>query len=505
MSEIAFEVFSRLRKDLPLYAENCLKIADKQGKQVAFTLNRAQQYVHERLQEQKAATGRVRALILKGRQQGVSTYVEARFFWLCSMNTGLKAVVMAHKADSTSAIFGMVRRYLDNLPEIASPTVSKASASELAFSKLDSSYRVATAGSDSIGRGWTAQLLHGSEFAFWPQADEHFSGIGQAIADLDGTEVILESTANSVGDAFHQRWQDAEAGRGDYIAIFVPWFWQPEYARAVPDDFVLSDADADYARQHGLTDEQMAWRAAKVTEFKGDVLRFQREYPATPSEAFAVADGQSFIGGAAVMAARKCTVVPEGGPLVVGVDPARYGDDRTGIVVRRGRKVISVEAHDKKSTMEVVGITARLIGQLQPAKVFIDVCGLGAGVYDRLCELGYHDKVMAVNAANSSDQEGYDNKRAEMWGEMRDWLDAGPVSIPDDDVLQADLIGPGYTYTSNGKLQLESKEKMKKRGIRSPDLGDALALTFAYPVAIATNSGAWANTAGKIGDSYAGY
>jgi hypothetical protein len=90
-----------------------------------------------------------------------------------------------------------------------------------------------------VGRSSTIQLFHGSEVAFWPHADTHAAGILQAVADAPGTEIILESTANGVGNFFHQLWASAERGASDFIAVFVPWHWQEEYRRPPPEGFAL--------------------------------------------------------------------------------------------------------------------------------------------------------------------------------------------------------------------------------------------------------------------------
>ena len=133
--------------------------------------------------------------------------------------------------------------------------------------------------------------------------------------------------------------------------------------------------------------------------------------------------------------------------------------------------------------MEVAGMVARIIVKEEPARVFVDVGGLGAGVVDRLRELGYGNRVEAVNFGSKAlDPDKYKNKRAECWSLMNDWLRELPVSIPDDDSLHADLMAPGYKYDSNSRLQLEDKDDIKRRGLASPDEADALALTFASPV-----------------------
>ena len=115
--------------------------------------------------------------------------------------------------------------------------------------------------------------------------------------------------------------------------------------------------------------------------------------------------------------------------------------------------------------------------------MFVDVGGLGAGVVDRLRELGHGDIVIAVNSGNKAlDAERYVNKRAEMWGEMNKWLIDQPSKIPDSDTLHADLCGPSYKFDSKSRLAIEKKEDMKKRGVISPDEADSLGLTFAQPV-----------------------
>ncbi len=131
--------------------------------------------------------------------------------------------------------------------------------------------------------------------------------------------------------------------------------------------------------------------------------------------------------------------------------------------------------------MQLVGKLKVIIEKERPTKMFIDCIGLGAGVVDRLAEMGY-ECVVGVNvsrAANNPDQ--FLNLRAELWSEMRDWLNQDmPVQIPDDPELQKELCGLGYKYNSSGRLQIESKVDAKKRGMNSPDKADALMITFAY-------------------------
>jgi hypothetical protein len=145
--------------------------------------------------------------------------------------------------------------------------------------------------------------------------------------------------------------------------------------------------------------------------------------------------------------------------------------------------VFKVRTMAKKNTMQVAGILAKIIDDDKPVKAFIDIVGLGVGIYDRLVELGYGAIVVGVQASERADEDDlYINKRAEMWCRMRDWFAGKPVRVPDNDELQADLVEPGYTYDSKSRIKIESKEQIKKRAGLSPDIADALSMTFAEPV-----------------------
>lgn len=474
----------RLRDDFPFFAWNCLKIRAKNGSILPFALNRAQRYVHDAIELQKAQTGIVRAIILKGRQQGMSTYVEGRLYWLTAMRQGKTAFILTHEDKATQNIFGMTRRYHDLMPDAIRPATAASNANEIAFSGNQSRYAVGTAGSRGVGRSFTVQYFHGSEAGFWPNAEDHFAGLGQAVPNEPGTEIILESTGNGVGNVFYSLWQDAVRGKSWYIPIFVPWFWQEEYRQDPRSEFVMDSAEAEYAAKYGLDVRQMAWRRQKIIDdFRGDVSLFDQEYPATAALAFRPATESSLIPMDMVMRAQGRIVSDESNaPLIFGVDPAEYGEDATAIVVRKGRKVISVERFYKRGPMDVAGIVAIRADAQKPRAINVDCTGVGSGVADRLIELGY--PVNRVHfGAKAIDSEQYGIRRDEMWGEMRTWFEDEPSSLPDDEVLLSDLTGPSYSYDSSRRLKLESKESMKKRRLDSPDSGDALALTFAVRIA----------------------
>ena len=167
-------------------------------------------------------------------------------------------------------------------------------------------------------------------------------------------------------------------------------------------------------------------------------------------------------------------------PIIVGVDPARSGADSTVILARQGRDIISIKRYQGEDTMTIVGRVIEAIEEFRPALTVIDEGGLGYGILDRLTEQRY--KVRGVNFGwKSSKPIMWGNRRAEMWGAMREWLRT--ASIPTDRQLKSDLIGPTKKPDSKGTIFLEGKKEMKARGLASPDAADALAVTFAFPVA----------------------
>jgi hypothetical protein len=167
-------------------------------------------------------------------------------------------------------------------------------------------------------------------------------------------------------------------------------------------------------------------------------------------------------------------------PVVVGVDPARGGMDSTVIVVRQGRDIVAIKRFKGDDTMTTVGNVIDAIEEYKPALTVIDEGGLGYGILDRLTEQRY--KVRGVNFGwKAKNPVMWQNKRSEMWGAMRDWLKT--AAIPRDRQLKADLTGPMRKFNSSGAIILESKKEMRSRGLASPDAADALAVTFAYPVA----------------------
>lgn len=321
-------------------------------------------------------------------------------------------------------------------------------------------------------------------------------------------EMLIEVANGSVWQMAGSDNYDSLVGSNPVGVVFSEWaLAHPEAWEYIRPILVENDGWALFittprGRNHAYATHQVAlrsenWLAERLSIEDTGLMtpeQVQAEIDQGMSEAkarqefycsFEASSDDQLIGTQRVDAAREREVRVEAfDELVLGVDVARFGDDETVIQARRGRdaRTIPAEIYSNLDTMEVAARVADAIRRLQPDGVFIDDGGVGGGVVDRLRQLGF--AVTGVNFGARADYqrtgEKAANKRSEMWLTMRDWLASG--AIADDEALAGDLTGPLYRYDVNNALLLEKKADMKKRGAPSPDRGDALALTFAYPV-----------------------
>jgi hypothetical protein len=282
----------RLLDDFEFYAAKCVKIRTKKGKIAPLVLNRVQKRFLEEVLEQWEKTGKVRFVVLKARQQGLSTVISAFQYWWLSQRKAQKGLVMAHEGDSTTTLLDMYRRVHDNVPDIVRPSTKYLSRNELNFDKLDSGMRVATAGGRGVARGETLTFAHLSEVAFWPVAfaNTNFNGLVQAIPDEDDTFLFLESTAQGVTGKFYEMYQGAV--RRDHLwngyeVFFSAWFETDEYRETAPADFVRTPEEENMLELYAPllnSNDQLYWRRKKVATSGVDL--FKQEYPSTAEEAF---------------------------------------------------------------------------------------------------------------------------------------------------------------------------------------------------------------------------
>jgi hypothetical protein len=481
---------NRLNSEYSFFSRWCLKIRTKSGEIQPFVLNRVQEYINEKVERQLMETGRVRVLLLKGRQQGASTYIGGRFYWRTTRLSGKATFILSHEASTTEKLFQMVDRFHKNCPDPVRMQLDVANQRRMVFAG-GSEYFVGTAGNEDVGRGGTVQYLHASEAAFYQNAIGFSTGLLQSVPDAAGTEIFIESTANGMDPVFYPMCMNALQGKGDYILIFIPWFWQKEYRRQAPADFQPTEEESELVRSYGLDNDQLYWRRLKIIELK-DVVLFYREYPCSIEEAFTVS-GESLIPAVSVLKARKSGIADPNAPLVIGADPNEAGGP-IGIVWRRGRQVIKTLKTEGRKPMEVVNLLAKIIDTDEPVKMFLDN-GNGYGIIDRLCELGYDKICVGIDFGGGADEETlYLNKRAEMGCLGAQWFINGGVGIPDDDLFQRHLCSvPARKRTSSNLVKLEPKENIIKNTQIDPHLFDAFILTFAQPVRIES----WNSAAGN--------
>src|SRR6266576_2230420 len=199
---------------------------------------------------------------------------------------------------------------------------------------------------------------------------------------------------------------------------------------------------------------------------------------------FPRAGSSQFIPGDIVAAARQYKATGfDSLPKILSVDVARFGDDQTVVGTRQGRKARILAKYRGLDTVQVGERVIEWMEKEKPDATVIDADGIGAGVIDQIRFRGFGKRLFEFHGgATADDPAAYFNRRAEVWGAMRDWLCAG-AEIPDDPELEADLTGPEYGFSAKQQIQLERKEDMKKRGLSSPDAGDCLAMSFSVKVA----------------------
>jgi hypothetical protein len=507
------------KADFRKFAKEAVRIRTKSGDLEPLELNEAQLILHNAAEEQLAAEQWVRLAGLKGRRQGFSTYVAARGYWRATLWDRQKIYILSHEMASSNVLFDMTALMQEKHP--FPPQVGTDNAKELEFSKRGSSYQVATAGQKAGGRGGAVTFFHGSEAAWWTNAADHFAASVQGVDEVKGiwgvlwrepvnplpfekgrgeiygwtrapSEIWLETTSAGPMGEFFKRYSDAMKGIGRYRAVFVPWTVQSEYQEA--GDFVpLAEAEEEgdlseleYQELYGLTDAQMLWRRSKVHEL-GSMGKFRQEYPIDVTEAFAAANTDAFIPPAIVLRARKRPMEDPDAPLIIGVDPAGSGGDRFAVAFRRGDKILQVIHRQKLEHDEAVAWLSAIIDEYQPNRMCIDRGSMGQNIVSALRNLNkrYADIVKGIDFGGTSRMKqatpkraGPWNRRAEMYGDLKQWLAEGG-SIPDDDDLASDMSGPKQKWRANNDWLLESKTEMKARGLRSSDLSDACALTFA--------------------------
>ena len=412
LADIALETQQKsgIKKEKLNIAEWCSKylwIKPERGGIIRFEPNQFQMQFFDYCQKQFKKKLPIRLVLLKSRQLGLSTAVEAFFFYLLVHFPNTSALIVAHKREDARNIFRMMRRYYAHLSkDMRIPLVGgRPNKDNLEFSEPHSSTcSVFTAGGEEIGRSWSIQFAHLSEMAYYESQESVMTSINQAVAKSSSTwfsASIVESTANGL-NLFHHYWQLAQ----DPDSIWHPMFftWKDDLNCAIEigqgEDFTLDKEEIDYQREHSLTLEQMKWaREMRRDQCHNSWAKFNQEYPVTPGLAFistgyhvfnltalskmseAAQDNPAVtIGDIGFMSTTQ--PIPkineaEYGPLkiwehpkkdreyVLGVDVAEgIGADYSEIVVIQKEPVIKVVAHYRDNTIKPqdFGVKCWLLG-----------------------------------------------------------------------------------------------------------------------------------------------
>jgi hypothetical protein len=299
-----------IAEDFYLYCERNLMIQDKiSGQIVPFELNWAQRLLVEAVMHDIAVGRPIRYIILKARQMGLSTVIEALCYWWTTTHKNIKSVIIAHESEASSNLYTMFKRYFDNSHQFFQPRRKYNNKKELVFDVddaikeeyqalgkqapgLGSEIKTLVA-KEGKGRSATIHFFHGSEVAFWEAKADVVSSAIQAVPLAPKTFAFLESTANGVGGFFYDEWQHAKKGESAFRPLFFAWHEHSEYELEAPAEMVYDDEEAELieifkekAYPEATWNRKIMWRREKKKEFRSDPAKFYQEYPKDDMEAF---------------------------------------------------------------------------------------------------------------------------------------------------------------------------------------------------------------------------
>lgn len=493
------------------YARTLLRIEDESGKLVQFHINEAQQVVDEEIERQRAIGRPIRVLILKGRQQGMSTYCQARLAWRAFRQPGARCVTVGHALAAVEELYHKFERCWREMPDedglrLRPVVESKDRGRRMRFADPQrSTYRADSAHEpEKVGRGLTAQYVHLTEIPQWPKADETMQAILACVPDHSDTEVLVESTAKGATGWFYEMFVEGmrQLERGeepDFVPVFVPWFKTKRYARAYRSgEPRLSKAEREFKARYDLATEQVLWYRDKRRQFSA---RVTEEYPSNWREAF-LSSGLPYFQAEArerirerlkergpalkrgqfvtytVGHVRKVSFkVADDGPTLIyetPVDEHRYvvgvdfasgrNHDNSAIVVLDVDKFDVVATHRSKLSPAEVLIEAQQLGlRYNTALIVPERSGIGQALVDRLVD-EYH----YPNVFRETDPAAVKYSRGQRWGlatsarnrpsmleEVAHLLHSDQLGIPDMRVL-SELDSFVFTKDDDTRAEAEA-------------------------------------------------
>lgn len=262
--------------------EKYFQIVNENAQTVPFLLREPQLKILEKLTR--------RDIILKARQEGISSLILAMFTVDFLFIENIRCVVISHEKEATTKLLRKVRFYLDSIkkrhPELDAFKLDTENKYELVNKHKNSIFYIGTAGARAFGRGDTINNLHVSELSRWPDQEGLMTGLLQSVP-LSG-RVIVETTANGVGDYFHTLWRKSNTQERSFTPHFLAWFDDPKYTLPVFGEFIPTEEEQELSKTYGLDNEQLNWRRYKLHELADNIDVFNQEFPSTASEAFIV-------------------------------------------------------------------------------------------------------------------------------------------------------------------------------------------------------------------------
>lgn len=398
--------------------------------------------------------GKRRFSIRAGHGVGKTTVEAWLILHFVLFHRNLKVPVTANSQDQLrDVVWAEVARWHRELPEFLKGMIEITG--ERVVVKADPEGAFAVARTARPERPEALQGFHAETLAFFIEEasgidDIIFETAGGALSSDHSWVFMFANPTRTSGYFYRSHHENAGSWRTYHIPCWMSSRVSPSYAEEIEREY---GADSNVYR-----------------------VRVAGEFPLTEDD--------SVIPLGLIEAAIERDVAPSEAGIVWGLDVARFGDDTTALAKRRGNTLLEpIREWRKFDLMQTCGVIAKEWSEtpigLQPAAINVDVIGLGAGVVDRLRELGLPVRGVNVGESPASAPERFMRLRDELWWKTRDWFESRAVTMPQDNALKAELVSPKYKLESSGKIKIESKDDMKKRGLKSPNKADALCLTFA--------------------------
>lgn len=398
--------------------------------------------------------GNRRFSVRAGHGVGKSTVEAWLILWFVLFRRNLKVPVTANSQDQLrDVVWAEIARWHRELPSFLKAMVEVTS--ERVFIKADPESAFAVARTARPERPEALQGFHAEELAFFIEEasgieDIIFETAGGALSSHHSWVFMFANPTRTTGYFFRSHHENSD-------------LWRTYHVPCHHSSRVSLDYASEVAREYG--EDSNVYK-----------VRVLGEFPVTEDD--------SVISLGLVLASIEREVSATESGVVWGLDVARFGDDSTALCKRRGNMVLEpLKEWRKIDLMQTAGLIVREYqetpSELKPNAINVDVIGLGAGVVDRLRELGLPVRGINVGEVPAIDTKRFMRLRDELWFRTREWFDTKSVTMPRDQALVAELVSPKYKVESSGKLKVESKDDMKKRGIKSPNRADALCLTFA--------------------------